>query len=390
MPCPNASVRNREAPGHCYLRRCGVVTINPPKELGFENMPVLRFPNSQSDLDRLVSQMALIARTYPETTNSFSLDDMRDVLAAQRQISSSGASGSLAVARSTRPDRSRDPLYNQVKMMSEIYRMFGWMRSTPQSRLKFRMTHLGLTLALDAASIGSDFRNGLIRESILGVTFPNETTTNVGVANQRPFSWLLRLTKALDGFVTRDEIIVGLLGTIDDLIPGKLDAVSRRLIGARGIGNTTELVEDLSRLHGVQVNTLQNYTRLPIGILSSTLVGWARPATRKLKGFKTPIRGFELTSLGAIEATTLQNGFDLRLASIESLPVSKRIILADYSFYLLLERAGIPQEAIAGDLLRLKKDGDRILEHLGYSQGQKLIFNPELQEVDSILAKLAE
>jgi len=353
-------------------------------------MPVLRFPNSQSDLDRLVRQMALIATAFPEPSDTFSLDDMRDVLAAQSQISSSGASGELAVARSTRPDRSRDPLYNQVKMMSEIYRMFGWMRSTPGSRLDFRMTHLGLTLALDAQSFGSDFRNALIRESILRVVFPNETTTNVGVANQRPFSWLLRLAKSLDGFITRDEIIVGLLGTIDDQMPAKMESVTRNLISARAAGTTSQLVENLSRLNGIQVNTLQNYTRLPIGILSSQLVGWAAPSSRKFKGFKSPIRGFELTQSGMDEATALEGCFDLRLSSLETLSQAQRVILADYSFYVLLESAGIPGAAIEEDLLTLRGEGNKILEDLGYSHGQKLIFNPELQEVDAILSKLAE
>ncbi len=353
-------------------------------------MPVLRFPNSQSDLDRLVTQMALVAAEFSGPSDTFSLDDMRDVLAAQSQISSSGASGALAVARSTRPDRSRDPLYNQVKMMSEIYRMFGWMRSTPGSRLEFRMTNVGLTLALDAQHFGSHFRNGLIRESILGVVFPNETTTNVGVLNQRPFSWLLRLAKSLDGFITRDEIIVGLLGTIDDLSPNKLAATARQLSDSRKTGATPSLVEGLAKFNGIQINTLQNYTRLPIGILSSPIVGWSTSSTRKFEGFKSPSRGFELTSLGIDTANELATGFDLRLSSITKLPFDERMKLADYSYYALLQSAGIPYEAIQDDLMRLSPDGLRILENLGFSKGQKLLFNPELQEIDQVIAKLSD
>ncbi len=353
-------------------------------------MPVLRFPNSQSDLDRLVRQMTLVAEKFPNASDSFSLDDIRDVLASQSQISSSGASGALAVSRSTREDRSRDPLYNQVKMMSEIYRMFGWMRSTTGNRLDFRMTHLGLTIALDSSSMGIECRNGLIRESILGVVFPNETTTNVGVFNQRPFSWLLRLSRKLDGFITRDEIIVGLLGTIDDLVPGEIESVTTRLESARKRGNTAALVEQLANTNKIQVNTLQNYTRLPIGILSSELTGWASPSTRNFEGFKSPVRGFELTAYGKAVTDDLENSFDLRLAGVRSLSDDERALLADFAFYSMLENAGVPNEVIKDDIERLRFGGHRILTALGFTTGQKLLFSPELQETDLILAKLGE
>lgn len=353
-------------------------------------MPVLRFPNSQSDLDRLVRQMTLVAEKYPNASDAFSLDDIRDVLASQSQISSSGASGALAVTRSTRADRSRDPLYNQVKMMSEIYRMFGWMRSIVDNRLDFRMTHLGLTLALDSSSMGIECRNGLIRESILGVVFPNETTTNVGVSNQRPFSWLLRLARKLDGFISRDEIIVGLLGTIDDLVPGELESVATKLKSARETGQTAVLVEQLANENKIQVNTLQNYTRLPIGILSSELIGWAIASKRNFKGFRSPVRGFELTAYGKAVSDDLEHSFDLRLARVLSLSDDDRALLADFSFYSMLENAGVPNEVIKDEIARLRSGGHRILTTLGFITDQKLLFNPELQETDSILARLDE
>ncbi|MES2143060.1 MAG: hypothetical protein V4516_01585 [Pseudomonadota bacterium] len=40
--------------------------------------------------------------------------------------------GEEAVARSTRADRSRDPLYNQLKMYAELFRTLGWLHPCPQ------------------------------------------------------------------------------------------------------------------------------------------------------------------------------------------------------------------------------------------------------------------
>lgn len=354
------------------------------------SLPVLRFPNSQSDLDRLVSQMSLIAEVYSSTSERFSLDDMRDVLASRSQISSSGASGTFAVSLSTRTDRSRDPLYNQVKMMSEIYRMFGWIRSTPDSRLVFQMTHLGLTLALDAAKFGPEIRSSLIRESVLHVVFPNETTKNVGVANHRPFAWLILLAHHLDGFITRDEIIVGVLGTLDDRKPGKMREVVSRLQKARTEGGTAELVRKLSTENRVQVNSLHNYTRLPIGILSSPITGWAKSSARTFIGDSSSARGYELTPQGIQAAKVILKSFDLRRAELNKLSLSERSIVADYAFCMILLNAGIPIEFIEEGLKDITNEAKRVLKKLGVSRGQKLLFNPELQETDLVLQRLKE
>lgn len=351
-------------------------------------MPILRFPNSQSDLGRLVSQLSLVASNYSKPEDLFSLDDIRDVLSRNNQISSNGASGALAVKRSTRPDRSRDPLYNQVKMMSEVYRMFGWIRSVPGKRLLFRMTHLGLALSLDAHEFGQEYRRGLIRESIIRVVFPNETTKNVGIVNHRPFSWLLRLAKNLDGFITRDELIIGMLATTNDLEPGRLASVSNTLHKARTEASTGEMVKELARLNQIQENTLKNYTRLPIGVLSSPLVGWAVASKRIFGPSSSTLNGFSLTPLGIQTSSTLENSFDLRIGTLSQLSDSERKTLAEYSFYMLLLDSGMPIEKIRRDITRHEAEALSVMERIGFKPGQKLVYNPELQEIDSILSKI--
>lgn len=353
-------------------------------------MSVLRFPNSQSDLNRLVSQMALVAKHYPTTTQTFSLDEMRDVLAGENQISSSGASGVLAVQKSTRADRSRDPLYNQVKMMSELYRMFGWFRSHSDSRLLFRLTNLGLTLSLDSVNYGPDVRSGLLRESLLRVVFPNTTTTNVGVTHQRPFRWLLQLVSELGGYITRDEIIAGVLAITDDLIPGAMQKTTDLILDARKSGNSSRLVEDISRANGVQVNTLQNYTRLPIGVLSSETVGWAKKASRPVGPRNEKRLVFELSDLGFETVKGFRARFDLRAHQIADLTPEKRDLIANFAFYEMLSLAGIPESDLDFDLTGGASQVDHWLSPLGKQSDQSLLYNPELQETDLVLNRIME
>lgn len=349
-------------------------------------MATLRFPNSQSDVDRLVEQMRLVAQVFPTIGADFSLDDMRDVLAGEYQISSGGTSGSLAVKRSTRPDRSRDPLYNQVKMMSELYRMFGWIRSVEGNRLRFHMTHLGLQLTLDAPSHGRDFESGLIRESILRTVFPNETTTNIGVQNHRPFAWLLRLAARCEGVISRDEIIFGVLAVTDDRIEGLLDRTAADILRIRSSSAAGSRVKSVATQNRVQVNTLQNYTRIPIGVLTSQRLGWAKRVTvRKASG--RPLTHFELTPTGEALAARLDHCCDLRLGDLSMLSLEERGSLADFAFFDMLRVAGLPENLIEQDLTDLQPKMNAIKAKLGLDL-KNLLYNPESQETDRVLALL--
>jgi hypothetical protein len=73
---------------------------------------------------------------------------MTEVMTEHFQASSLGAVGATARSRSTEIDRSRDPLYNQLKMYSEVYRMLGWLRPAGR-RLEFTTTILGDQVAVD-------------------------------------------------------------------------------------------------------------------------------------------------------------------------------------------------------------------------------------------------
>jgi hypothetical protein len=353
-------------------------------------MPTLRFPNSQSDLDRLVFQLRLIAKVFPSTQTSFGLDAMRDVLAGEYQISSSGASGSLAVTKSTRTDRSRDPLYNQVKSMSELYRMFGWIRSIPSSRLEFRMTNLGLQLALDAPDFGKPFENALVRESILRVVFPNATTVNIGVTNHRPFAWMIQLANKAEGMISRDELIYGVLAVTDDLEPKLLDKVAKKLIELRSTNKSGQEAAQVAKSNQVQINTLQNYTRIPIGVLSSPILGIAKKISVKIPGQPKKQSFFQLTEFGRGLALNLESRNDIRAHDLVNLSTNDRCILADFSYFDLLRSAGIDLSMIKEEMDRLEPAAAGIIQTLGFHPDRESLFNPELQESDEILELAAK
>ena len=102
---------------------------------------MLRIPNPGSDLDSFVAIFKDLYDILGEM-DDISLDDMTQALISRNQVTSQGAAGEEALRRSTRADRSRDPLYNQLKMYAECYRMLGWIHPNSK-KLLFNFTLLG-------------------------------------------------------------------------------------------------------------------------------------------------------------------------------------------------------------------------------------------------------
>ena len=75
---------------------------------------VLRFPNPGSTIENFVSVYGAAFERL--NGRSVDLDDIVEAVVRANLATSSGYMGDEAVARSTRADRSRDPLYNQLKM----------------------------------------------------------------------------------------------------------------------------------------------------------------------------------------------------------------------------------------------------------------------------------
>lgn len=349
-------------------------------------MGKIRFPNPGSDIDRLTHVFSLIAMAS-EGTDPFDLDFMTTVATSEGQASSQGAQGAMAVQRSRRDDRSRDPLYNQLKMYSEIYRMLGWIRPLPDSRLTFMTTLLGETVAFEAAS-DKALRAGLTRESLLSVVFPNTTTENLGVASQRPFSWLLQLAAALDGVITRHEMILGLLAQVDDRPANCLtDAANQiRSLRKHPIGELTQAAAAFAAAEGIQLNTLENYTRFPVGVLHSSTIGWGNSESiRGLYRGNRAVVAIRLTDLGMATAERVAGMCDVRAAQLSTYTLPERAAFASVAYYAMLTRAGFDDTEVAEGLAHYEASSRNVLAGVGASDPLSILFSPFTQESDKVL-----
>lgn len=353
-------------------------------------MAVLRLPNPGSDLDRFVSTFALIARDA--STNQFDLDFMTNVMAENFQASSMGAHGQEAVRLSTRDDRTRDPLFNQSKMYSELYRMLGWIRSDVDSHSKFTVTPLGQTVMHYQLAGGQQTR-GLVAESFISAVFPNPSTVNVGITNHRPFAQLLKLAHMLNGEITRDEMIVGVLSITDDLAPNAIKNQAEKILGFRKKSKkaASEAVEKIALKNNLQVNTLENYTRLPVAILGSEYLGWGNGVySNTTYSSKEKLKIIRLTEAGKNQAEKLLISNDLRAESLFEFSILERAWLAQFGYYAMAMRAGITEAEIVDKVKASQVNASEIMRKLSIKDAIHLIYNPSLQESDEVLKKTLE
>ena len=76
---------------------------------------MIRFPNPGSDINSFIRIFIELFEAL-EDKDTFDLDEFTAVLIDRQLATSCGYTGQQALTRSTRKDRSRDPLYNQSKM----------------------------------------------------------------------------------------------------------------------------------------------------------------------------------------------------------------------------------------------------------------------------------
>ena len=345
----------------------------------------LRFPNPGSDIDRLIHIFRLIYRGV-KNRDSFDIDQISKILTLHLQASSRGAVGATALARSTGVDRSRDPLYNQSKSYSEVFRMLGWLRPTDQ-RLDFTATLFGDLIGEDLVG-RDDLTSGLLRECLIGITFPNSSTNNVGVKNQRPFRWLLLLAAELDGVITRHEMIIGLLSVTDDLKSGEFQNAVDRVRRVRGTrSKLIAAIENQARISKIQMVTLENYTRFPVGVLKSLNIGWA-VSERRIGIYERPTEALVLTPEGLRTAQLIRDAKDIREEDIADYALNERASFASYAYYSMLLRSGLTPNEVNDDLLTARLGCVQLLADLEISNDpHTFIYSPIQQANDEVLRK---
>ena len=352
---------------------------------------MLRFPNPGSDIANFVSVFnAAFEQLYGQV---FDLDSMVDAVVRENLATSSGYMGSEAIARSTRTDRSRDPLYNQLKMYSELFRALGWIHPTEQSALNFSFTLLGRQ-----AIAAGQHSKPLLEESVLGIAYPTRLLAVKGNHVQRPFAFLLSIMLACEGAISRDEMIVGPFSAQSD--QGD-NAVAEMAALIHSLRDEPEAIKtSLARVatqEGVQVNTLKNYTRWPIAVMRD--LGWTQKG--KLK-FRQGTRSFEvhqLTERGKQIAEWVQGASDLRLDQVEvpsveegqtslldhigqdqaeenRLSPEEMAAVSVHAHYRMLGRAGFDLESVEPMLDGQAEILAQALVKLGFPSDRPLLFSP--------------
>lgn len=343
---------------------------------------MLRFANPGSDIDKFVRTFGYIAREAG--AKEYDLDFMVDVAGKGALVSSVGAVGSEAVRRSRRPDRSRDPMYNQLKMYSEIWRMLGWIH-VGTKRLLFTTTPIGRLISETEPPLHPEDK-ALLQELFLGITFPNHHTENKGIDNLRPFKQLLLLMEGLDGRISRDEMIISLYTMADDLSAGAMSTAVKQVNAVRGYFTAlTQTLENTCASDGVQVNTARNYTRIPIGVLTDPNIGWAAEASEKSTYGRT-VKFFELTAHGMSVVERLKKMQDVRWQHIAPFKAQERSAFINLAHYAMLERAGFG--SVPGQLefvVYAEGVAARVFESLGIESRLNVLFSPYQQAPTSEL-----
>lgn len=327
---------------------------------------MLRFPNPGSTIENFVSvYSAAFERLNGRTVD---LDDIVAAVVAANLATSSGYIGAQAVARSTRANRSRDPLYNQLKMYAELFRTLGWLHPTPQSALNFTFTLLGEQVVAAGRNFGP-----LLEECVLGIVYPTPILTVKGDFDLRPFAFILRVMAACNDHLSRDEMIIGPLSAASDRGKKNLDAVVATIEAARASADALEeAIDAVSDTRKIQVNTLQNYTRWPIALLRD--LGWATRGPARFRDGRK-YGSFHLTEKGQALVERVGGCVDLRVDDAMQLSQEQREALAVLAHFRMLERSGFDIEPVGQRIAEAEAKAAPVFERLGMV-GHNLLFSP--------------
>lgn len=316
---------------------------------------VFRFSNAVSDMTKIIqTYCSIYEHFYPTTSQGiyFGHREAYQFLASTGLASSLGAIGEEAIRRSEREDTSRDPLYNQHKMYSEIYRMLGWYEPGSM-QTNFNLPEYGDYIAHS----DSDTVAKLFAMNVLHIVSPNPLTNVRGGNILRPFPLILKLMGKLDGIISRDELILTVLACPNDRKENYIEDAAKRIRAIRSKG-TTELRKEIVKLKAaVRVSSddvLPNYTRFPIAALKWT--NWVEG--KKIKGIypDKSVKFLEITKDGRNALDRVNAALDIRYEDLEHYSSEEKAAFVVWSNLFQLGKVGfnISEYSDVIDLLEQK------------------------------------
>lgn len=312
---------------------------------------MLRIPNPISDLTEVVK---IYCDIFPILKNykDFELDVVSKALIQTSNVTSQGAIGIEALERSTRADRSRDPIYNQSKALCELYRLLGWLQSTT-AQTKYIATYLGEAL------VNASNKDEVVEECLIGLSYPNECVEVKADTNLRPFKSILYFINN-NKSISRDEIIYGVLNIDDDTKLSELQKLSKKMIEFRKIKNSlkNELIKIGKEINVKYDPTMGNYTRFPISALK-----WAHFCEKRNNTF-----------IGTHEAVNkfseLKDYQDFRLNDFYKLKSEEKKHLIYYSHLKMIQRFDLKIDETQ------LSESFRFLIDKGIIENENILFSP--------------
>jgi hypothetical protein len=345
-------------------------------------MTILRFPNPGSDIRKFIETYCILYENLKNKSN-FTHDDAVKVLITNGLASSSGAIGQEALKRSTRDDRSRDPLYNQHKMYSELYRMLGWYKPGSK-RTNFDFTELSGYIFEAEEKI----KNNIFTECVLNITFPNYLVNNISGNRIKPFIFLLKLMNELDDVMFRDEIILSVLTTSNDKTKDILNNQKELVINLRtNYNKLCSSFKKLGKLETIQENTLRNYTRFVLGALS--YCGWAESESNKSIYGKSLIC-YKLTDEGKNLVSKLSQFVDIRHEEIIGTPLKERAAFTLITHYNFLERVGYKLDDVSEVVNKLVLINKELFDKFKIINRTNILYSPIQQSTDEEIKSATE
>lgn len=287
-----------------------------------------RIPNPVSDLNIFVMVFRDIHDILKDR-GDFGLDDISRAMIARNNVTSQGAIGDEALRRSTREDRSRDPLYNQSKMYAELFRTLGWIQSTT-SKLTYAFSLLGDHVA--AAHNPAP----LLRECLLGIAYPNEVLGVQSEQTVRVIGGILLVMDAL-GSISRDEMMAGPMSIPDDTDVTAFNRMVAQIAHCRETpGELDRVIDAIAEKRRISRSpTMENYTRFPVAAFP-----WSGWGVKKGRGV------IHLTDEGRFMAHKLKAAPDIRLSHFNGFPDVAKPAFIRWAFYSMLARAGFNIEPV--------------------------------------------
>lgn len=327
---------------------------------------MIRFRNPSSSLETM---LASFGQLYEELKDKeyFDDDDIALVLAKANLMASSGFTGDAALSLGANKDRSRDKTYNNAKMFAETFRLLGLISVVNNVSSNYRFTYIGEHMVAPNAD-----KKAIVEQCILGMNNPNKIMDVSYDESVRFFSCVLLTMDQLDGYICRDEMILGPM-CVNDNSPAEFAKMIKYIRGIRG--DFSKLQSELESLAkslqgnkkgGMSVTSVQNCTRFPISVLK--YCNWVDSENLNIYG--KSVRFMKLTSHGRDTVKKLKMLQDIRLEDYEKCSLKQRQALIRLGTYAMLGRAKFDLSTVENEIERDTAECQPILK------GKEILFSP--------------